>query len=222
MKYFLIGASDNINVIGHYPQTELRNSYNPSLPNSHRQVHPHNFPEFDPNLELTLHEKAIPTDFIEKSGASFGMIINAKFKNIIEQFNLPPHRFYPIKVFQKGHLLDYYWFHYVVDDFWKYLDKENSKAVIFDDNKNFEAIQNLSLDLDPEEYKNLEYFELPYNQHLRWEQISFKPDFPNYDLYQTKSFGLDTFLSHKLITALEDAGITGFETKPYDKIICES
>ena len=133
MKYFEIDWDyDNLDVIGHYPQTSLKKGYNPRLPDSHRQVKPHSFPDFIPNLELELHDKAYPTDYIQKF-VSFGMVVNTKFKNILKQFKLPPHAFYPIKVYHKGALLEYFWFHYAINDFFSWLDKEESKALIYDD-----------------------------------------------------------------------------------------
>ena len=221
MKYYTISRSDNLNEIGYYPQTELFKSYNPRAMDSHWQVHPHEFPDFTPNYELELNKKALPTNYLHAYDNRFGMVIDSKFKSILKKFKLPPHRFYPIKVYHKKEKLEYFWFHYIVKDFWEFLDKQESKAVIYDDNKNFEAIKDLSLNLDPEEYKNLEYFELPFYQHLRWEKIVFNNDYPNYDLYKTMSFGLNTFLSDNLIKALNEAGMTGFEAIPYDKIVSD-
>ena len=221
MKYYSIDNSDNLKVIGHYPQTEFKKGFNHGTSNSYKNVNPHQFPAFDPCLDITLHKKAIATDYIGKVGVNFGWFVNEKFKVVLEQFNLPPHRFYPIKVYHRAELLDYYWFHFVVTDFWDFLDREKSKAVIYDDKKNFEAIKDLDLNLNPEDYKKLEYFELPYHQNLRWEKIVFKNTYPKYDLYRTLSFGMKIFLSENLVNALNEAGLTGFETKPFDKVICE-
>ena len=50
--YYNIGRSDDLEVIGHYPQTSLKKGYNPSLSDSHWAVKPDSFPNFIPNLEL--------------------------------------------------------------------------------------------------------------------------------------------------------------------------
>ena len=65
MKYYRINSDyDNLEVIGHYPQTSLKKGYNPSLPDSHWAVEPHSFPNFIPNLELELHKDANATDYL--------------------------------------------------------------------------------------------------------------------------------------------------------------
>ena len=221
MKYYSISWDyDNLEVIGHYPQTSLKKGYNPRLPDSHRQVKPHSFPDFIPNLELELHDKAYPTDYIQKF-VSFGMVVNTKFKNILKQFKLPPHAFYPIKVYHKGALLEYFWFHYAINDFFSWLDKEESKALIYDDkNGVYKVISELNLSLSLEEIEKINQ-KLPWHQHMKWEKIIFKKEFPKYDVYKTRGLDLKNFISERLLNALLDAGMTGFTSKPIENIICK-
>ncbi|WP_111626043.1 hypothetical protein [Gelidibacter algens] len=128
--FYSISRSDSINEIGHYPQADLKKGYNPRK-NGHFMVKPYEFPDFIPNLELELHPKAIPTNYLDSTaGLMNGFILDKKFKELISSFMLPKHYFYPIKVFQSNLLLDYYWFHFIVDDFWEFIDTEKSSAEV--------------------------------------------------------------------------------------------
>lgn len=127
--YYIYSFSDDLNVIGYYPQVSLRQGYNPRLAESHWQVKRDEFPDFIPNLELELHRKAIPTDYLHFSDLN-GIIVSDKFKEILKLHNLPKHEFYPIKIYYNNTLLKYYWFHYLIDDFWNLLNKDKSYAEI--------------------------------------------------------------------------------------------
>ena len=221
MKYYSIDWDyDTIEVIGHYPQVTLKKGYNPGPPDGYREVKPHEFPNFIPNLELELHKDAKATAYLEQY-VSFGMVINARFKSILQQFKLPPHAFYPIKVYHKGGLLEYFWFHYVVHDFFEWLDKDKSRAVIYDDKDgNYKIISELDLRISLDEIEKIN-LALPWQQGLKWEKIVFKADFPKYDVYKTRGLDLKNFISGRLLKALQDAGVNGFTAKPIDNIICD-
>lgn len=220
MKYYKINWDyDNLKIIGHYPQLTLKKGYNPGPPNGHWEVHPHEFPDFVPNLELTLHKKAKATDFLENY-VSFGMLINNKFKEILKGFKLPPQAFYPIKVYHKGELIEYYWFHYIVKDFWEWIDKDKSKAVITDNKKNFIVVKEVNLKLSVKKIRELED-NLPYYQNMKWEKIVFKKGFPKYDVYKTQHIDYIIVISERLLNVLQEAGMTGFEVELFDDIFCE-
>jgi len=216
MKYYIINWSDDLRKIGYYPQTGLSKGYNPTLDNSHRKVDQFNFPDFIPNLELELHENAIPTNFIMRIGATFGIIIDDKFKNLLQQFNLPPHHFYKIKVSYNNVILNYYWFHYIVDDFWDYIDLENSTIKITHNtnHENFKikpikSIQNLI-----EIRTNLER-----GFYLTANELILKKNLP-YDIFSlTNELYYPPIISERLKNKLDDECMTGYEIKLFDKII---
>lgn len=219
MKYYNFNNSDNLSIIGHYPQTSLAKGYNPIVNNGHRNVEPDKFPDFLPNYELDLHSKANATDFLPRVGPGFGMVVNNKFKEILANFKLPNHHFYKMKVYQKNQILDYYWLHYIVDDFWGWLDREQSEAVIFDHKKDFEVVNSIDLNLSLDEIKKLKKG-FPYNLHVRWNKIVFKKGF-SYDLYQAKDVQLLEFISEDLKNALKETNITGIDVKLNDKIFVQ-
>ena len=218
MKYFEIDWDyDNLDVIGHYPQVTRKKEYNPSLPDSHWNVKPHSFPDFIPNLELELHDKAYPTDFLEKY-VDFGMLVNTKFKNILKQFKLPSHAFYPIKVYHKGALLEYFWFHYIID-IWEYVDLKKSTAQI---GKKFK--KEIEKVIPIPNLDNIREYEksLPRQQELRINEIFFKKEYPCYDVITIFEIGyFENVISERLLNALLDAGMTGFTSKPIENIICK-
>ncbi|MGG8498138.1 imm11 family protein [Tenacibaculum sp. TC6] len=218
MKYYKIDFDfDTTKVIGHYPQTDIKKGYNPGLSDSHRQVKPYEFPNFIPNLELELHKEAKATDYIQKF-VSFGMVINARFKSILQQFKLPPHAFYPIKVYHKGDLLEYFWFHYIIDDFWQNINMEKSTVQVY---KKFEFKIDKIISIPKlEDIDNLKK-SLTRQEDLRFNKIYFKSSFPKYDVYETQELEFIPVISEPLLEALQEAGMTGFRVKPFDKIICE-
>ncbi|SOS48755.1 conserved hypothetical protein [Tenacibaculum dicentrarchi] len=219
MKYYIINWDyDNFEVIGHNPQVTLKKGYNPDLEDRIWKVRHFFFPNFIPDVELKLHKKAKRTNFIERNDTYFGMFVDFKFKDVLKMFNLPPHAFYPLKVYHKGELLDYYWFHYISDTS-KYIDVKKSSAQIF---KKFEfkieSIVNI-IDLG-----NIDDYEksLPRQKELILDKVFFNKDFPNYDVFDIRKVGYSGHLiSEPLLNALQKAGMTGFTAIPYDKIICE-
>lgn len=211
MKYYGINWDDDLCKVGHHPQTELKIG-------RHYEVEYNVFPNFTPTMELELHKKSLITNYLNSFAISFGMIVDKDFKGILNKFNLPPCTFYPIKVYHKGELLDYYWFHYI-SDVSKYIDVKKSSAQIFKKFKvKIESIVNI-VDLG-----NIDDYEksLPRQKELILDKVFFNKDFPNYDVFDIRKVGYSGHLiSEPLLNALQKAGMTGFTAMPYDKIICK-
>ena len=213
--FFRISHNHDLNIIGYYPQTDIAKGYNPISNNGHRNVKRYEFPDFVPNYELELHPKAKATSLLPKVGPSFGLVVDGNFKEILSKHKLPPHHFYKIKVYQKDRILDYYWFHYIVDDFWEFVDKEKSYGEVYSVKRNiytiYEKVNIISKDQIIELRRNLV---LP---KMFSAKTIMKTTFPNYDLYETELTNT-MFLSAKLKLAIEEAGLTGMVIKPYDKV----
>lgn len=212
--YFRIGHSSDLKEIGHYPQVKFRKGYNPRL-NGVYKVRKNEFPDFIPNYELELESNAIPTSLLPNVGASFGLIVNKELKEILSKHKLPPHHFYKMKVLYHDEVLEYYWLHYIVNDFWDHIDKEKSFGEVYTVKKGIftihEEVKTTSKEEVLEIRKNLK---LP--KMFRAKTI-FKPSFPSYDLYETDLTN-DVFISAKLKNAMEDSGMTGMVFSPYDKV----
>lgn len=217
MKYYSIGQSNEIEVIGHYPQTERtsQSGFHVDAFNSERNVKPNEFPEFEPNYGIDIHPNAIETDLLDKTVClEFGMVVNEKLKLVLEEYNLPPHRFYSIETFNSSN--QYFWFHYITD-FDKYIDFENTiieRFNIFD----LEVIEELKFenfaDLTSQKKRSV----LEIGKPLRYNTISLIKGFPDYDLFEVNGAQNFTLISQRLKDRLESEKITGFEYLEFNKI----
>jgi len=75
-------------------------------------------PDFVPDLDgFVLHSRAKLTDFLSNVFSSpQGFIISERVKNILQDFKLPLHDFYSIKLYHKKKTIDnYYWLHIICD-----------------------------------------------------------------------------------------------------------
>jgi hypothetical protein len=104
MKFYNLGHSSNLEVIGHYPQTKLMDNYNPTLENSHRNVQWDKLSDLNPLYGLEMYESSLPTDIIDRASLAFGLVVSEKLKMVLKSLNLPPHRFYPIRVIHQKKL----------------------------------------------------------------------------------------------------------------------
>ncbi|MHA7056064.1 hypothetical protein ACWGOQ_0002520 [Aquimarina sp. M1] len=213
MKYYNIGISDDLEIIGYYPQTELKKGYNPRR-NGCFDVNNHSFPDFVPNYELELHSKAFPTGFLPRAGASFGMIVNEKTKRVFQEHILPPHAFYPMKVYHNEIILKYYWFHCIPNDFWRLIDAENSFAEVFNF-KTRTVVRKILINSRDQIINEIKKNKYPLT--LRLGNLKMNSDFFNYDFYKIDAFN-HKIISKRLKNALEAADVTGHITTPFDKI----
>jgi len=210
--YYLLSTEHDLKIIGHYPQISLKKGYNPKK-NGHWEV-PHNdFPSFQPNLELILHSKAQRTYYMHFGDLSNGFLVSEKLKNTLSSFTLPKHKFYPIKIFQNKELLNYFWFYYVIDNFWNKLDKQKSYAeLVTVDNldKIPEKVSVLSREqILTEKRKN----KFPFK--LRTGKIVLRDGTPKYDFYQIQCLGYQKVFSQIVFDKFKDENISGFELNLY-------
>lgn len=217
MKFYSISESREINVIGFYPQTSLAKSYNPTSENSHRNVKPYNFSTFTPDYGLELNEQAIPTDIIDRGPVGFGLIVNEKIKELLKDFELPEHKFYPINISYKNKGLKYYWFHFIAD-IEKYIDKSKSTIKLFHKFK-FNIIQE-EIYINTIKGNLYDYEDsLPREHAIRINKIVMNSDTPVFDIFDISILGRITLISEKLKDKLYKEGITGSNIMAYDKLI---
>ncbi len=221
MKYYVFRWDFNLESIGYDPQSEFRKGYDPN-DNGVYLMSPYEFPDFVPEVELNLHEQAKLTDVIKAYGVPFGLIVSPALRLVLKKCQLPPHAFYPIKVYQFDKVYTYYWFHYIIVDFWRFIDRENSKGVVIDHKKQLQPVLDIDLNYSAEELLRIKNV-LPHHLHMEWEKIIFTTSFPKYDVYETQvlGLGLKTLVSEKLLKMLEQENITGYTVVPFDVVICE-
>ncbi len=214
MKYYSTEMSDNLEIIGHHPQAEYRKGYNPRK-NGSFNIKVNEFPDFVPHLELQLYQKSVPTDYLSVLGLPFGMIISERLKNIFEKYKLPRHHFYKTKVYYETKILDYYWFHYIIDDFWDHIDKENSYGEILNIGDTFSVKRRIPAISKEQNKKEV----ITREEHCikKIGKIVMHKNFPKYDLYKTQFIESKTLVSIDLKKALEENNITGIEITPFER-----
>ncbi|QWX85569.1 hypothetical protein H0I23_07995 [Cellulophaga sp. HaHaR_3_176] len=214
MRFFYLGETRELSIIGHYPQTMRTKNvgYNVDAFNSERKVKADIFPDFEPKYGLDLQMGANATDALDKSTLPYGFVVSEKLKKLLMNFMLPPHRFYKIDVY--GTDRTYYWFHYITN-IWNYIDFENTEI---------EVIHKFKFEV--EEIKTFSSFEeimtfkksLPRQNTIRFGSIKLRNNFPNYDLFEMTGPKYYTLISNKLKQRFEEEKITGIGLKEYTKI----
>jgi hypothetical protein len=124
MEYYILSNATEEKIIGKkYPQCKgmpsglgLTSKWF-EQPNSMTKLTNDEFPNFEPELIFELEEKAILTDVVSPSNISAkGMLVNEKVKNILSNFTLMEHKYYPATLIHKEQKLNYYWLHFVKKD----------------------------------------------------------------------------------------------------------
>lgn len=83
MKYYILSESTDTNIIGYYPQTDVSEDSEFFSVFIDFQTRIEEFPEHIPKYIIILNKKAYPTDFIERVGVPYGLVVNNKIKSLI-------------------------------------------------------------------------------------------------------------------------------------------
>lgn len=114
-----------------YPAVESFEDYDFNKVNSVYKLDSDSFPDFIPDISYKLAKGAKLCDVMEKSNISTcGLLINEKVKEVLEQFNLVPHKYFPATIEDKGTIHQYYYVHFVWKEGINHLDFKNSKFKI--------------------------------------------------------------------------------------------
>ena len=117
MKYYALKNSTAKEIGKEYPQTDgMGDGYSFSAVNSISNLPHLEMPDFTPNLDyFNLDKKAKLTDFISTALINAeGFIVNDRVKNVLDNFNLAPHRFYPAKLLHNNKFYtNYFWLHFL-------------------------------------------------------------------------------------------------------------
>lgn len=105
-----------------FPSVESYEDYDFNAPDSvHKLIH-HEFPDFKPNIKFKLSKGAKITDVMSQTTINtYGLLISERLKSSLSELTIPPHKFYPAPIKDKGKIHNYYWLHIV----WK----ENTKII---------------------------------------------------------------------------------------------
>ncbi|MCV9931831.1 hypothetical protein OIU80_06000 [Flavobacterium sp. LS1R47] len=216
MKYFNLTTSNDLDVIGYYPQVSNTENNLFGSPFSPKRINYGEIPEEIPYLGLQFNKDAKMTDLLATYNPYFGFLVSEKFKNIASNFHLPPHKFYPIKIVREDYLLDYFWFNFY-DDLFNFIDLKKSTIEIYH-KFNFNVLDAVSVG-------NKENFEkinsnLDFEKSIRLKELFLDNNFPKYDIMTNNIIGSGSFISEILMDSLNKNNITGFLATPSDIIKC--
>ena len=83
MKYYSIGITEDLNLIGSYPQIEKEDDYNLSLSNSYWNVTWERSPDFIPNYKIRINDKAKITNLLSNLSGFYGLTVDENLKNLL-------------------------------------------------------------------------------------------------------------------------------------------
>ena len=176
------------------------------------------FLDFDPEIKIMLHRKAKITDFIDGRTLGFGIIVNEKVKIILESFNLPPHKYHPIELFQEDiKYLGYHWLHFFVD-LYNFIDVKKSLFEVIDENEQ-EVILIDNIKSDNQMCSIFKKYKYP--NYINIKALYFDSKMPNYDLF-SDNIGKDyNYMSERLVDYINENNITGLDFKEAIKLYFE-
>ncbi len=222
-EYYIASNSTDEKIIGKkYPQCKgLPSGMGLTFdwfdrPNSMTNLNNDEFPNFEPELFFELEEKAILTDIISPSNVSAkGFLVNQKVKDILSEFNLMEHKYYPATLIVKGDKLKYYWLHFY-DNEEKYLNGIDYKlSNFFISDLTFRKTDDIIIVSRDDFWKKK--MSLPM-KHIRVNKLKFTQGIQNenLDLFYVTYIHSDYWISDRLAKRLLALNIKGINTKEQD------
>jgi hypothetical protein len=178
-----------------YPAVESYGDYDFNGPNSVYKLDSDSFPDLIPDIRFRLAKEAKLCDIMGQATISAcGLLVSQNVKNILEQFNLIPHKYFSAIIENKGTYYQYYWVHFVWEAGIKYLDFKNSKFEINEFGNSLGEIKLNSYDelLDKQTY--LGFMKMIYN----YETVMLKTDYDLFNHPLNKTIYLSENLRNKL------------------------
>lgn len=227
MKYFTVKDSLDELVVGKdFPQAyKLMKGYNPDAPQALFSLYEFkdSFPDYVPALDgIMLAGSAKLTDFVSSPFSADLFIISERVKQIFEQYNLCPHRFYPLGLYKRKVKYDYYLFHIVSNcidcvDFRKTSFMEYD---LFSKKKFADAFVNSKADLYQQ--KSIIKKEKGISRTIWGERIVMNEHFDKeLDFFSIGIIDGGTYISERLKNAIEANGLTGWDFTPTTKLVVE-
>ncbi|MEZ4922160.1 MAG: hypothetical protein R2780_03225 [Crocinitomicaceae bacterium] len=128
-KFYIIKPAVDTEETGHvYPAVQSAPDYNFNTENSIHRLNHHEFPDFEPNFTFHLSEGARVCDLMGQATISAsGLLISERLKNLLVEFNIAPHKLFPINIVGNGTSYNYYWLHIVWKEIEDLIDYNQSK-----------------------------------------------------------------------------------------------
>ncbi len=195
-----------------YPAVESFEDYNFNKADSVYNLDSDCFPDFVPDISYKLAKGAKLCDVMEKSNISAcGLLINEKVKEVLEQFNLVPHKYFPATIEDKGTVHQYYWVHFVWEDGINFLDFKNSKFKIKRVSKDLGEVEVLSLHELHSKQGELGFMNMIHNYEYTFLN-------PNLDLF-IHPLNKTIFVSENLKSKMANFSGADFITAQYLKVV---
>ncbi|MCU0420647.1 MAG: hypothetical protein MUC38_13420 [Cyclobacteriaceae bacterium] len=215
MKYYTIGFTDELSIIGAYPQVTKEDGYNLSSFDSYWNVSWDKIPDFAPSYHVKINDNAKPTNLLRGLSGFYGFTVDLALKSLLIKFNLPPSKFYPIHVTYHGKNLEYYWFHFV-NSLLDYIDYNGTTFELFEKSP-FKLLRKINVSSVTELHELQEG--LTFERGIRLKVLTLKNDFPKYDIISLWNITPLFLVSESLKTALEESGLNGFTFREYEPLL---
>ncbi|SOE21441.1 hypothetical protein SAMN06298216_1909 [Spirosomataceae bacterium TFI 002] len=168
-------------------------------------------------IGLPLHKDAKHTDLIYVSSLLHGYVFSSKFRELLEQFNLPPHYFYKVTFYQPNkktseinEVTGYWYFYFQKETGENTIDFVNSD---FDRTFHLKYLNLKDSDLLVSNYED--YLNIYKNGYktLRAKKLVINKNFDlNLDFWGFRFLSVKDYISSKLLKAIEEKKITGVRT----------
>jgi hypothetical protein len=222
MEVYSVKNTSEKKIVGpEYPQIEtMRTAIDVSAQQSVYAPDGETFPDLPPQLDsFILNNKSKLTDVLSASMISFGFLVNEKVKNILSQYKLPDHRFYPASVLHNNKLhTGYFWF-YFISDVLDHIDY--SKTTFFTSDFFNNEIETCGPIPAADSFRTLNNSLTDFRK-LNSAEVYFRSSLlKEVDLFMLSFGSSDTYISKSLYNDLLANKISGFEYRLAGKIIIE-
>lgn len=224
MEYYIVDESMDPKVVGtDFPQVyQFIKGYDPHAPHALCSLYDYvdTFPDYTPELDgLRLSRYAKLTDFVSGGFSSFLYIVSGRVKDLLENFHLCPHRFYPLGLYCKGVKHDYFMLQLNSDysDFVDYPKSKFYEQELFSKKKYgiFEARSKEHLLQERDKMKH----QYGYSHTIWGDDIVMSPSFDReLDLFTITRIDASLYVSARLKQAIEERQLTGWNFKPATKL----
>lgn len=169
------------------------------------------FPEIEVIKYLVLDKNAFLEDVMCAEMLMLtGLLTNQRVRDILSQFNLPPHKFYPCYVKNNdGNVYDYFWMQTSRDrDQEKFIDYGESELYI---KKDILGLQKEKTKIQSVEDLEKIRLTLKTGQAIKFSKVFMNKNFVslNLDLFKISRLSTDWIISERLKSALETENVTG-------------
>lgn len=227
MRYFIARDSLNEKIVGKdFPQAyKFIKEYNPYSLNALFSLYKYreSFPDYMPELDgIMLSGSAKLTDFVSNGFSGDLFILSDRVKQIIEQYKLCSHRFYPLGLYKRKVKYNYYLL-YIVSNYIDSVDCAKTSFVEYNivSGKVFGDVCIKSKEELFQKRGEIKK-EKGISQTILGNRIVMNDLFDKTtDLFIVSRIDANLYVSERLKKAIEDNGLTGWEFSPATNLIVE-